>query len=958
MKIALRLALRNLSRSRKQNVLVVAIVALAFAAATVLTTLSESAIPTKQELVQHYLGTTSARFELQGSPGKGNYQAPDSLGLMQGLGEPSKSEPHATLAEALVAAGQTVEFAKGLQPVWTKFSDLWTTPKGPLVMTSIQSTTELLKSGPDTNLLQGRLPTSSSEVLVNQAAHANLKIGVGDLLSRAAYSSDHNVGLKVVGILQTSDMSETAAVVAIDNAFAAKANNPEDYFTVNYFQLTGGSPTWAEVQRMNDEGITVLSRSVVINPPSLEQQPEAVAANPYGYSKDSAGHIVALNGPNLLSLGYLYLLVLVLPVSAIAYAAFAFRARRLEHTFALLQVSGASRGTIRYISVFTGVLLSLLGWMIGVVAGLLAALVIGPAVANGNWNHWVGLHVPLGQIAAFALMACVIGVVISLVPAVRSTKLDLISVLKQRTKVKSINRKSIWMGIALLALGAGLILLGLFAFRGHDAFNLFTLFFNLGAGSAALGIMILGVPLVWLAAKTAGFLSRATGSLALRLAAHSMKFNLRRFSPAVVAIALLGVAGTLLAAGLFQTAKRSEGYAYQPEPSGVTLIDIRSSMTLTSPNSWTTTNISSGAKEFSGAASWWKVRANESIARAHSASSQLGSVDPISVLQFDDKTGDGSLPGSLSVARHPEQFAFLERHVSAQMPQVGVSAYPSTIAVMTGAQLRALLGPSETETTIDALNAGEMIVFESNCVSSDGRASLNWYPLEAQENSTTTKILGPTSKNVFKARYAQNFHGTQALITAVVSPTVAKTLGASVLPAFVAADTSKMAVNSLELSKFYSAMMAAGLAATYPQPDTLTAMQIAQISSLVLIAFLYLVALITLAFTRFEGRNNDRALARVGVKASAIAWGAAASAGMVTLSATGFGVLGAGAFYAAIDAAYFRNLRGAMTFPNAFEGLPWALAIALVVVPAAMVAITFRLTAPRHPERTPKVAIE
>ncbi len=114
--------------------------------------------------------------------------------------------------------------------------------------------------------------------------------------------------------------------------------------------------TWRQIQQLNTEGVAVLSRAVLLNPPAPDER-ASQASYAGGLDPSSYYLFAALAGA-----------LALLEVGLLAGAAFAVGAKKQQRSLALLAASGAERGTIRLVVAAGGLWL---GGAAGVLGGLL-----------------------------------------------------------------------------------------------------------------------------------------------------------------------------------------------------------------------------------------------------------------------------------------------------------------------------------------------------------------------------------------------------------------------------------------------------------------------------------------------------------------------------------------------------------------------------------------------------------
>ena len=207
-------------------------------------------------------------------------------------------------------------------------------------------------------------------------------------------------------------------------------------------------------------------------------------------------------------------------------ATFAVGLRRRQREIGLVGADGATVGDlVRALCVSTAWLASL-GVVLGLLLGLGAASVLSPWLdgLNGRWNG--ALELSLAHIVAGALLGPASALAATLVPAFGAARLPISVALSGRRPTHRAARGWLLVGLALLAIGAALLILGT---RADDATAAVAVL-----GGSIAGALGLGACSPWLLSALARL--AAPLPLAWRLAARDAGRFGTRNGPAVTAV--------------------------------------------------------------------------------------------------------------------------------------------------------------------------------------------------------------------------------------------------------------------------------------------------------------------------------------------------------------------------------------------------------------------------------------
>lgn len=532
-RIALRISRRSIKRNRLQSWLVVAVIALPLMAAGFVLTLNQSGKATPQELVKYQLGLAQTKYQILQGPSDYWAQSPDDASLSWfGDTAPSSDAP---LEMSKVLPGKkllkitmtSADFKtdSGVGNVAVYLGDTWNQA--------------FLGNGP-VDLVAGHLPTSDSEVLLSPSALIRFGVSVGETISTRAGES-----FTVAGEFRDYSQKPNVDVVYARSGALAEAAG-----TDTYYQLTGPGPTWNEVLALNKLGVGVLDRDIALNPPPKIQQPLATFSQ----------------GSGLLS--YIFAVVLLLPmvllpVIVLASSAFSFGARRQTRTLAVMSSLGASRSVLRRVTMASGFWLGILGGLLGLALGELLALVfVGPIRSNGwgvtpAWWDYPGFHVPWLPLVLAAGLSIGLGVVTSLVPAIRASKVNVLATLRGSRTEGQVRIKTGVGALVFLIAGVASVISAFFALTASSHTAEMTGTYDsslsaalqltgllLGLGGAIVTIIAFMVGSGWILKGIRAVLSRM--GVTANFAAKDLLFNRKRYAPVISSVLVVSFVSAFL----------------------------------------------------------------------------------------------------------------------------------------------------------------------------------------------------------------------------------------------------------------------------------------------------------------------------------------------------------------------------------------------------------------------------
>jgi len=540
---ALRVAHREARRSKGRSSLVVAMIALPVLFLSFAAVSFDMFSLTGGERADRTMGTADARIQWQfrapvEQEPNGDYGWPAARGpvvVKDGIVQDEIVQKEATEAELLaeLPAGSRV-LPLRMGPVELRTAEGIGQPNA----ISIDASSSMTRGYVE--VLEGRAPTTSTEVALTKQAVARLGAGIGGTVT----SGDGTRSYTVVGMVEFPSMLEQVVLFA-----PIIEENPKGFQLHHRSWLVDlPSPVdWAGVREFNQSGIVVASREVYLNPPPADQVPNM-------YSDEIL--------PQELAIGVLVAGLALLEIVLLAGPAFAVSARRRQRQLALVAANGGTPAHVRRIVLADGVVLGLMGAIVGIAGGVGAAFVARPFIEELLAHSRAGgYRVFPTALAAIGSLAVVTGVLAALVPAFITARQNVVLSLAGRRGVTRSRKRWIALGLAMLGAGATVVVLGTFAGSAQVMLA--------GLIMGELGMVLCTPALVGLIARLGRILP-----LAPRIALRDAARNRAAAAPAISAV-MAAVAGSV-AIGLYIDSNRAQQLATQQQsiPTGYATIYI------------------------------------------------------------------------------------------------------------------------------------------------------------------------------------------------------------------------------------------------------------------------------------------------------------------------------------------------------------------------------------------------
>lgn len=470
-RVAVRLARRDAWHGKGRALLVLLLVALPVATvvAVIVSGMAQSAVQSSTNQALLSLGSVAdARIMLVTAPAE---QSVDTTTGGMGNGPAvTRNELLATLPP-----GTTLVDAGGSAPVVLEVGR-WGIP----AVVTVADVRDAMNAG-RWRVLDGRLPSTSTEVALSRDDANRLQARLGDTVTATTTSGAERVArLRLVGIVAPYSpwLSGDTGVVLPGTLPADGAEGttpvpdgsgpgvgPEP--STEYLARTSRPLTWADVRRLNGIGAIVASRSVLEAPPSFcpvdvvcldsgpAPQPEA--------APEHVSDTALADEARYAALAVVVLVLIVLQVALLAGPAFAVQLRRRQRELGLVGASGGTSADLRRAVLASGLVLGIAGGALGMVVGWSSVLLLGGVLP---WAPLADNGVPLGvpplpwYVIGVAAIGVIAAVVASLVPAVLAGRGDVVDALRGRRPLPALRARTPVVGLVLGLAGIGVLAYG------------------------------------------------------------------------------------------------------------------------------------------------------------------------------------------------------------------------------------------------------------------------------------------------------------------------------------------------------------------------------------------------------------------------------------------------------------------------------------------------------------------
>jgi putative ABC transport system permease protein len=370
--------------------------------------------------------------------------------------------------------------------------------------------------GDKARLTSGRWPADDGEIAVTPLG---IEHGLPSTGSVTVSIGQHKRTVTVVG--EADALNESGGMVDL---VTPQVWSDEYVYSPGWILQRDAPVTWAEVEQLNQYGLTVVSREAVTHPPATSELPAGVQAQEDWQARQTRQ--LALVASVLL---FIVTTLLVAP-------AFAVSASRQRRALALAAMNGARAAQLRRVMLYQGLIL---GGVSAVVGAVLGCGAVWAAIRAWRlvhpWTSIRGYVIPWSAVALVTLVAIVSTLIAAVLPTLRLGRLDIVGAMRGHSTPPRPNRIVPAVGVTLAGVGG----VGLFRRISEGASE------PGGYGDLALAVaiaaLILGalmiVPL--LLVVIAGVAARLP--VALRMATRDAARHRSRTVPTVAAL-MAGVA--------------------------------------------------------------------------------------------------------------------------------------------------------------------------------------------------------------------------------------------------------------------------------------------------------------------------------------------------------------------------------------------------------------------------------
>lgn len=572
---ALKLARRSVSRNLTQSLLIVLIMAIPVAAVSFGQVYQASRIATPDEGIRISLGKTAAMFVSQDLPSPCLTQDPRAAITADGPYLIMQTTDGDDSNEAYLACVEAQDGKDFVQPTTLGLPGEWIVEERTSAYVTLDRRlipVELVIGEAWHPALEGRyhsmqgeVPQRPDQILVSTPTLQRLGVKVGDSIRMDAGARP----LEIVGTLESNNDPDDQGLVftTADFLSIAPEYQVDGPYLKKYFLNSENPVTWNQVLEFNTLGLAVLSREVAANPPADSEVPLYQGRPSW---VDNSEGLAGIFGTVWLFIALLF------PVGALSGSAFAFGVRRQARNLAVIASLGASSRMLKLVNIMSGVWLGLLGSFAGVAIGVGGASWWLATQFDGSAWSYPGFHVPWDQLLVAMIFGVAFGVIFSIVPAVRASKVDIQTQLRG-TRAEGNPRVSggilsllmIVIGGVLLSVG-GVLSEAMRSLSPADpARQLLPLAIFGGGMLAALGLM---TGSVWVLKSLHALFGRIPGAISYSL--RDLIFNNKRFVPVISSILAVVFLGSSVGVLTFHFAKQSETYQQKVMESNQVMVDV------------------------------------------------------------------------------------------------------------------------------------------------------------------------------------------------------------------------------------------------------------------------------------------------------------------------------------------------------------------------------------------------
>ncbi|WP_420369149.1 FtsX-like permease family protein [Curtobacterium sp. L1-20] len=520
---ALRLGRRLAFAKVGRAALIVALIGIPTAGFAAASIVMQSTQPTTAEQLRYDLGHAAAQMRVSGPDLPGMRQDPVDWQYTQAARNSPASDADGD--EAFPNVLDHVPTGAVSIPVGAS-SVVLAGPKGPVGLNAVEGSAWSTVLDGHWHVLDGRAPSDRDELMVTPATLERLRASVGDTVD---ITDPVTKRMTISGTMRdaASDPDAQGVFLPWGTTLSPTTGADRAGTTDVTVYLATDAPSWSEVRQLNQHGIVVESRPVVLDPPD-----ERLPGGPTGSTLGWYLGAMALLG-----------VFAMFEVALLAGAAFLVGTRADTRSYAIVTSVGGDRRFVRAVVAGSGVVLGVTGAVLGVALGTGIGIAAFHLIDNGNVGTWPGLHVPLPLLLAITVAGVLAGLVSALVAARAATRINVLAALRGSLRPASTNprterRRRVWAPVLIavgavmtLACGAGVLLLN------DRPVQEDSLAWVVGAGVAVGPCLVqVGVAICspWLLALVARVSARL--GLSARLAARDARRNPVRTVPVLASV--------------------------------------------------------------------------------------------------------------------------------------------------------------------------------------------------------------------------------------------------------------------------------------------------------------------------------------------------------------------------------------------------------------------------------------
>jgi hypothetical protein len=361
--------------------------------------------------------------------------------LVQNPTDPRRWQLTSAVATALGSESPTLKQPADFLPAGTRILPLFrtsvtaTTGTGTATFDALEGPTWDPSLAGHFDLVDGHSPRNDSEVMVTASTLDRLGVPLGGEVHLDAPAP---ATVTIVGILDNQTQPDSVPMF-FGRTNALSGTSAADQLQQTDFYLPDTALDWAAVRDLNKVGATVLSRSVLLNPP---------AAGTTVIDPEPSGSLVIILTIGAIAGGFAAFEVILL-----AGAAFTVTARQQQRTLATIASVGATRSMLLRILSSSGTVLGAIGGVVGIGVGIGSGAAFMALTGGGDATRYFGFHLPWPLMLVIAGFAVFIGWVAALVPARNASRFDIVAALRGARRPAAPNRHRPIGGLILLSVG-------------------------------------------------------------------------------------------------------------------------------------------------------------------------------------------------------------------------------------------------------------------------------------------------------------------------------------------------------------------------------------------------------------------------------------------------------------------------------------------------------------------------